>query len=377
VFYVSLVLSSVLFVVTTLAVWLASNRKKAYGLCWLGLALGIAPVCIGIGFPTYLLHALLVAIIATACLVTHRGAGTFLVGSILAFAGSYGTLGVLTMQRSSALRDKYPVENLAPRLAYEAHAPAERRIVLNFSEDYFADREDPFKNSRHSAETLRKLHEDYVALFAQSSGFGVARMSDPTMWLRMESQRERRLPVPQSPQQESDLSSDAAESLPAEIGTPSMSLHRMHRNAVVDFIDPGLFGTQRFGYLKSREYTIGFRPHQFESYPGLDSSRMTLCQLSLVSLLKHAEPRVYVSDHLPRMDDLRDAPTRTLDRFEREGLDRLRGGQDLAAAEGPDRIRLLGAIVAGKTCVGCHAVEQGTLLGAFSYDLRRDVRGGP
>jgi hypothetical protein len=90
VFYVSLVMSSILFLVTTLAVGLASNRKKAYGLCWLGLAFGIAPVCIGIGFPTYLLHALLVAIAATACLVSSRGPLTFFFASLTVFAGTYG-----------------------------------------------------------------------------------------------------------------------------------------------------------------------------------------------------------------------------------------------------------------------------------------------
>ena len=46
--------------------------------------------------------------------------------------------------------------------------------------------------------------------------------------------------------------------------------------------------------------------------------------IELVSLLKHPEPMVYLSDHLPRMDELRGARVRPLDAFERESLPALR-----------------------------------------------------
>jgi hypothetical protein len=73
------------------------------------------------------------------------------------------------------------------------------------------------------------------------------------------------------------------------------------------------------------------------------------------------------------MDELRDAPTRPLDDFEAERLPKLRAGEELSTAQGPRRVRMLGAIRAQADCLRCHGVNQGDLLGAFSYDLRRDL----
>src|SRR5262249_61836230 len=98
-------------------------------------------------------------------------------------------------------------------------------------------------------------------------------------------------------------------------------------------------------------------------------TRWAVERLELVGLLKYEEPVVYLSDYLPRMDELRDAPTRPLDAFEQEALAALRGGQDLMVQDGPDRMRMLGSLRAAKQCLRCHRVEHGELLGAFSYRL--------
>ena len=94
-----------------------------------------------------------------------------------------------------------------------------------------------------------------------------------------------------------------------------------------------------------------------------------LVRLELVSLLKHETPVAYVSKHLPQMDELRDAPTRPLDDFERHALDRLRSDEDLVIDDAPNRIRMVGSLRAGKDCMECHSVRRGELLGAFSYEL--------
>ncbi|HVU89715.1 MAG TPA: hypothetical protein VHD36_20465 [Pirellulales bacterium] len=90
-------------------------------------------------------------------------------------------------------------------------------------------------------------------------------------------------------------------------------------------------------------------------------------RVELVSLLKFSEPRVYVSDYLPAMDELRDAPTRPLDAFEQQGLAALKNGEDIVSEDKPPTIRALGALRALKQCLQCHTVEEGRLLGAFSY----------
>src|SRR6185437_2554396 len=111
------------------------------------------------------------------------------------------------------------------------------------------------------------------------------------------------------------------------------------------------------------------QPHQFSKQPA-PVRRWSLKTLDLVGLVMHDEPVAYVSANLPRMDELRRAPTRPLDAFEAAGLESLRGGEDLFVRDTPDgQRRALGAIRSGKQCLSCHEGQRGELLGAFSYTL--------
>jgi hypothetical protein len=77
-------------------------------------------------------------------------------------------------------------------------------------------------------------------------------------------------------------------------------------------------------------------------------------RLELVSLLKHERPAAYVSDHLPRMGDLRTkAQTRPLSEFEDKALAAVRDGEDLVAEATANRIHLLGSLRATKQCLDC------------------------
>ena len=66
-------------------------------------------------------------------------------------------------------------------------------------------------------------------------------------------------------------------------------------------------------------------------------------RLQLVSLLKFDRPAVYVSDNLPRMDELQGVPTRPLTPFEAKSLKSLREGDDIATETSGDRIRMVGS----------------------------------
>jgi hypothetical protein len=90
--------------------------------------------------------------------------------------------------------------------------------------------------------------------------------------------------------------------------------------------------------------------------------------------LLHDEPLAYVSDNLPRMDELRKAPTRKLDEFEAAGLAALRRGEDLFVRGTADHLRVLGAVRNAKQCVDCHGGQRGDLLGAFSYTFARSAK---
>lgn len=153
------------------------------------------------------------------------------------------------------------------------------------------------------------------------------------------------------------------------------SLRGYHYGSVSNFLDP-----HSFGHVKDRENVAGFQSHQFQIMPSKlptdplepKKERWTLRRLELVSLLKHEKPVVYVSESLPRMEDLQKAKTRPLTDFEAGSLKSLAEGEDLVASATPNSIRMLGAVRATNSCLMCHDAERGDLLGTFSYELQRD-----
>ena len=58
--------------------------------------------------------------------------------------------------------------------------------------------------------------------------------------------------------------------------------------------------------------------------------------------------------------------------FEAKALKALREGEEVVTEATTNEIHMVGAVRAAKQCTACHDVKRGTLLGAFSYDLRRD-----
>jgi hypothetical protein len=144
-------------------------------------------------------------------------------------------------------------------------------------------------------------------------------------------------------------------------------MYSNHLMSVVDFVNH-----DGFGYFKERRKVAGFQSHRFSRLPWAERN-WTVETVDLVGLLLHDEPVAYVSANLPNMDELRGAPTRTLDVFEGDGLETLRNGEDLVVERTPTRMRMLGSIRAATQCVQCHGCERGDLLGAFSYWLRNDV----
>ena len=128
-------------------------------------------------------------------------------------------------------------------------------------------------------------------------------------------------------------------------------LHDLHLAGLLDFIN-----SENFGYVKDRRHVAGFQSHRFSKVPD-PTEGWRIETLDLVGLLLHKEPVAYVSANLPRMDELKKAPTRPLDRFETSALEK------------SANLRMLGAIRSAKQCVECHGGRRGDLLGAFSYTL--------
>jgi hypothetical protein len=163
--------------------------------------------------------------------------------------------------------------------------------------------------------------------------------------------------------------------IPSPLKVTAASPQPLHWYARGDFLSP-----EWFGAVAAPQRAAGFVPHGMRYALAArlkDTKEWTLNRVELVSLLKFDEPRVYVLDHLPRMDQLsgEDVPTRGLDDFERTALEKLWRDEDIVVDVRGDECRMLGSLRAARQCLDCHSVERGELLGAFTYVLRPGENG--
>lgn len=289
-------------------------------------------------------------------------------------------VGERKLQARVELRKEFPIESLAARLQYETSgesvepgsedgesiATAEQRLTPSESQ-----REAGWRSA-----SLRMLHDTSKDEFLKNAGFGV---------FRMQSIRKEDIELPESPPipfndtEESFVpySPDTAGSPIAIDGDRSdtrpneKTLAFYHDSGRTDFLAP-----ERMGYVKDREHVVGFQSHRFSKRPQFppqqsQTDEWRVVRLELVSLLKHETSVAYVSKNLPRMDELAKAVTRPLDAVELSALAQLRLGRDVVSDNDLNTIRMLGSIRAEKSCLRCHNVRRGKLLGAFTYELHR------
>jgi hypothetical protein len=395
-FFFVLALGTIQLLVGAGAFALARRGTAGWGAAWLiGLAGLFVSFCVLMS-PALFFQAASLLVLGLACVTLKVRPATFMACSVGVTALLVLVLGIIGRPFDARLRDEYPIESLSGRLAYEAPRPAVGTRSAQSASDSngfapqplsdktllrLADLESDLEaGSDHSpyhssvrSEALRRLHASQVEQFIESQGFGIGRGVRPSA---------RHVPIEEPPV----IPLPAADELPA--GDPSAdpsaqprveplplaerpAAERMHRSGVVDFADPG-----GFGYVRDRDHVAGFQAHAFRALPELVSTGATTAdwvtrRVELLSLLKHDEPGVYISENLPRMAELADAPIRPLDSFEGRALASLREGEDLIAETAGSRIRMLGSIRAARQCIQCHAVDRGTLLGAFSYELIR------
>jgi hypothetical protein len=333
------------------------------------------------------LFALGVGVAGLVCVCSTPTPRRFFIGSLGAAALAYAvviTRGVIPDLREwQQYRERYPMESMSVRLGYErAHAVS--AVSSTTTESALQERESAFEAYAweiqgavaEREERLRYLHSSTVRHFVNSPGFGVARLLEtPNEYVLDQDALKDSIPLASLRPDDVEIKAltppvkSASDSL-SQLAPASDDLRGFHHSGFANFLDP-----LRFGLIEDRDHVAGFISHRFYRGPSLplekERDHWFIQNLQLVSLLKHDPPAAYLSENLPRMDELRDAKTRPLDAFEEQALAALRGGEDVTMQEGPDRIRMLGSIRALKQCVKCHAVERGELLGAFSYELRR------
>ncbi len=368
---IALFLSAILLLVANHAA-----GRRAYHVVGF-LAFGVALIFL-LGLVTIFLPPVaLQFVLMTAAMLVWRAkskkASSFLGPSLLATAAAYGVALYLSltgdMREYARLGERFPYQSMEARLP-APHSPAagmppsrDTNEQMTLLEDAVQKRQERYI-ARQRANMLRRLHEEKVALFLNSSGFGVARMSRLASERGITYKLRSNDPVLQ-PASPAPPSGSAADPPPRLSVSDDEGLSGLHREGLVDFVYP-----VGFGYVKDRRHVAGFQAHRFSGVPGPEAL-WEVWRLDLVGLLVHDKPVVYVSENLPSMDQLRGAPTRPLDGFEAAGLEKLRRGEYLIAADVPGALRMLGAIRSVKQCVDCHGGERGDLLGAFSYTLRR------
>ncbi len=329
---------------------------------------------------------------------------------------------------------QYPPTDLKPRLSYEQAsvdrtAPqngvlgspqsAGPQRALKYDVDQLAKRQEAFgkfpnrfgyrggdgeyrgMRRQRAFEALTRVHKGFIADFIAQPAMGWGRLPAmrPLSKYDLEMDDEGPNPDPDKlpplhdqppPNQEPEGSPksellDVAKNPPAtqeSIATASPSadlpnpllLQKHHLDNVLNFAPPNSLGG-----VNTKLEARGFQSHAYrspvESYEEQDAATVEsqgwkLARLELVSLLKHKPAAVYVSEHLPAMDELRDAPTRPTTTFELNAVAKLREGQELITEPSPHGLRMVGAIRAIEQCRKCHQVPLGGLLGAFSYQFR-------
>lgn len=266
------------------------------------------------------------------------------------------------------LQAQYPSESLESRLAglrpslVKDPAAALNPIVQQqLDEQQQAETLNGTALRRYSLSTL---HDRSYVQFVNALGFGVTRMEgiyrndleiDPIQDISLHA------PEPTQPPRSFFRHSEvvSVDNLP-----------KLHWHSRWDFFDPDSLGA----VIEPIKRVAGFQSHSFAFSPQLlidPPLKVEIKRLELVSLLRFPEPRVYELDHLPRMDQLatHSAKTRALDDFETANLSKLVSEQDIVIEESPERIRMLGSLRASRSCLDCHEVQLGTLLGAFTYEL--------
>lgn len=303
---------------------------------------------------------------------------------------------------NAELRRRYPLRSLADRLAAvekpERLDELRRRHNPRATEDNNDQRGGTTQAARGlfrevRAEALEALHSDSANKFLTEPGFGISRMPRKSPWLYLPRNRGQ---IVLNTEYHSAV--EFANESPIELGVKLVgsetkmpdqdSMSELHLIVAAQFASD-----DQNGFVKDRDQIAGFEPHAIdhvwsellnlnvrESSPQAkpDASetepRWHLNRMELVGLLASDQFRVYVSESLPAMDELAKVETRPLDGFELAGLSQLLGDQDLHIAATPNRIRMLGALRANQSCLECHSVRAGDLLGALSYELIRVPR---
>lgn len=304
------------------------------------------------------------------------------------------------------LRAKYPFESIRDRMSFQVQDSKPTQVQRDSSADQTESSQVEFQTFSMRANALAQLHSNEVNEFINRPGAGFMRSRSvspyelPTRgrWanqIQSRSVDSALLGEPLVELKKRDPNSEQKDHYAAVLslsknGMPTLELTEyFHGEASRGFVSP-----PSLGLVKSLDEVTGFESHRmrfdekwngsiriasketlmgYSSVPDNMAVDWKVNRLQLVSLLLHDEPRVYVAENLPNMEELSgaDVETRALSDFEVQGLEKLRQGKQVVTAATPNRLQMIGALRAKAQCMQCHDVKENELLGAFSYEFLR------
>jgi hypothetical protein len=376
-FFVSGCLSIALIAVANYAV---RRSERPFPIVLLaGLGVIVVPQFVLWFFPAVMIQAVLLVLCVLAWrLLEMEDPRQFLVLSCAATVLAYSIVGVSAWFSARALRNQFAYESLADRLPAlpptDQELPAATATRLTAVENQIDSTDALRGDDLLRLEQLEQLNERPFAAFLQRPPFGISyfgtRMTDETLSYGLRQDR----PLPQAGKpMRFTWSAAALQKQPSDNDKAVAAQIDMHQGCIADFVN-----RKGFGYVKDRQHVVGFQEHRV-SQVHTPPAPWGLEMVELMGLVRAgseetADPVVYVSGNVPRLEELRKASTRKLDDFETEGLKALRAGEDLFIRDAEEGRRMLGSIRNGKQCIACHGGTRGQLLGAFSYTMLRRFR---
>jgi|GEM_PF-1599326 len=139
-----------------------------------------------------------------------------------------------------------------------------------------------------------------------------------------------------------------------------------HQKAITTFVESAGFGGSRMRESK----------YWFEFSVLFEGARYSKKDIFLLGLTPEYGDR-YFTRSVPRKEDLPKATHRSLTSEEAQAVAKLRAGEPWVKLEVPPNpekytiglIRVIAPIFAQQSCLECHEVKEGTLLGAFDYEF--------
>ncbi|MSR31509.1 MAG: hypothetical protein EXR99_08400 [Gemmataceae bacterium] len=350
--------------VLVLANLLARNGKNPWSIPAWGL-LGFSALTCGLS-PLIALQYLFLALVTFPWMYTSRSPKVYFRLSLLASVAAFAVVSFFIAggdwRENKKLQEKYPFVSMADRVPEPKSVNRDKPLAESTKDALMAVEKRVDMPGRSAAWAFKEIHEGATNNFVNSNGFGISRRISPLYRILNFELQNKEGGVPQSfPAAPS--ASEPDEMIGQKPPWDRNGLAELHYQGIFQFSNPN-----GFGYAKNRNEVAGAKPHRFTE-PFSKAGSYQVQNISLVSLLLHEEPVVYVSNDLPSMKEIKTVPTRDLDDFEKKTLDRLYQGEDLVIGAVPSGFRMVGSLRNAHQCQKCHGGERGDLLGAFSYLL--------